>query len=1058
MTINELDSVLRKVWEARSKWQNIGLALGVSQGHLDAIKASNNNDPDECFQQVLATWLRSRCRPTSWRVLADALHSLTVGYHCLADSIVDGRDHTHNRVCANNGASNSISGEGDENAITFQCPCEECSLESYVSDGCPRRQSYPYLYLAKLSEDEKEDLIQTLSHNTDDVKKSFRELVHNTCVSFKEREVVTEELVECALNIIVNNSEDAPITLLNEHQEELKRATTIDGVFIALIPHMSFFNYGILEHVIEKMGSKNDKESLAKYLSKFDTFCQRRVFEVSPLRVGVSDTEKGKVKKFAALLTEYDNKATLMDIKRAKRKLANLLGLKSSALTLQIIDSGSVLLVLSLPTFIADGMFPLDPIRTRNLKENGFVLFVPEDSHLMTPEPMHKQAESLASQEDEMDPLEDGTIQCFFTLNEDTLEARKTDQDIDTPSADSEDAVKFKHSEMSYPYNTELKKTKSPTGAPLGGESPQLELVQHLSTVKHYNKPSEIHSNKFECLVCLKILRNPHCVSCCSSRFCKRCIENVLSVDPSVCPSCGSHFDDVQCHVDEELEQELHNVYVPCIYAYMGCDWVGELAELDAHLDGEDGRGCSYHSVKCKYCSCSFQRSTVYAHQSRDCSLRPYTCEYCNKYTASYEEVEINHIPLCESYPIECFNNCGEKIRRCDIESHINSTCTQEKIECALKDEGCTVQLPRIDMRAHLLTHIKQEKLQSALEKANEYHEQVVRKEAQSVDTRQVCDFEFAEPIPESFHLVCPVCLEFLKDPHQAKCCGKDFCKTCAERIESESKLCPLCKQTFETFSNKGHKQQLVQLRIHCTYHKSGCGWIGELGYLEGHLNSNPPEDRQLEGCQFAKIHCLYCGESFERSEIEKHLRDKCVKREFQCKYCAYVSTYEDITSKHQQACGQYPIQCPNNCGETLLRQDIENHTAKSCTLQLVTLTCYYLEDHCRVSGPDSSESIFHIVRCDKCVSYLINLREQQHQDRPKECDSDIPWKIKVPRKVLKLTPNQDSNSSNCFFESIPDQCAYCEAYLYKESEHEQVAKTKNLCDLCYYAFSFTFQ
>ena len=408
LTINELDSVLKKVWEARNKWQNIGLALGVSQDDLDAIRVSNSDDADKCFAQVLAKWLRSCSRSKSWRVLADALRSPTVGYQCLANnielshSIVDGSDHTHNSVNVSNGDGdgNSISGGGgDENTITFQCPCEECSLESYVSDGCPRRQSYPYLDSTKLTKDEKKDLIQVLNHKTREIKKIFRKLLDNTCVSLKECKIPTEELVRCALNIIVNNSEEAPLTLLKEHQEELKRATTVDGVFIALIPHMSFFNYGILEHVIETLGSDNDKESLAQYKCKFNTFCQRRVFEVSPLRVGVSGTEKLKVKKFAVLLTEYNNEVTLIDVNVAAEKFANLLGLKRSALNVEVIDSGSVLLILSLPTFIADAIFPLDPIRTRYLKENGFVLFVPEDSNVMTPEPMQKQTES--SQEDQ---------------------------------------------------------------------------------------------------------------------------------------------------------------------------------------------------------------------------------------------------------------------------------------------------------------------------------------------------------------------------------------------------------------------------------------------------------------------------------------------------------------------------------------------------------------------------------------------------------------------------------------------------------------------------------
>ena len=366
----------------------------MSHGDLEAIKASNSDDTDKCFQQVLATWLRSRCRPTSWRVLADALRSTTVGYDCLADSIVDGRDNSVN-VSNGDSASNSISGGGDENVITFQCPCEKCSLESYVSDGCPRQESYPYLDSTKLTKDETNNLIQVLNSKTDKIKEIFRDLSDSMCVSLKERKKPVEELVRHALNIMVNNnSEAAPFTLLKEHQEELKRATTVDGVFIALIPHMSFFNYGILKHLIEKLGSENDKKLLAEYISEFSTFCQQRVFEVSPLRVGVSGTKKCKVKKFAVLLTKHDNKATLMDVDIAAEKFANLLGLKRSALNVEVIDSGSVLLVLSLPTFIADGIFPLDPILLRCLKENGFILFAPEDSHEMAPVSMRQQTES----------------------------------------------------------------------------------------------------------------------------------------------------------------------------------------------------------------------------------------------------------------------------------------------------------------------------------------------------------------------------------------------------------------------------------------------------------------------------------------------------------------------------------------------------------------------------------------------------------------------------------------------------------------------------------------
>ena len=43
---------------------------------------------------------------------------------------------------------------------------------------------------------------------------------------------------------------------------------------------MSFFNYEILQFLIEGNGSKGDKAALATYLRQFTEFCKRHVFEV----------------------------------------------------------------------------------------------------------------------------------------------------------------------------------------------------------------------------------------------------------------------------------------------------------------------------------------------------------------------------------------------------------------------------------------------------------------------------------------------------------------------------------------------------------------------------------------------------------------------------------------------------------------------------------------------------------------------------------------------------------------------------------------------------------
>ena len=263
--------------------------------------------------------------------------------------------------------------------------------------------SYPFINLPQLKLDERRDLVQVLNRNTDEIKQEFRELLESTIISLKDNNISTERFLGCALNIVVNNSSEAPITLLKVHEEELQNAKSIDAIFNVLIPHMSFFNYGILTHVITNLGSNADKTLLDTYHSKFNNFCKLRVFEVSPLQVAMNNAEKCDRKKFVVLLTIHDKESTLMDIDRAVEKLANIFGLKRSALSIDMIDTGSVLVVISLPTFIANKIFPLVSNDIKHLKENGYIIFVSEHSIIVTPKPGPVQKQTELCREDDFD-------------------------------------------------------------------------------------------------------------------------------------------------------------------------------------------------------------------------------------------------------------------------------------------------------------------------------------------------------------------------------------------------------------------------------------------------------------------------------------------------------------------------------------------------------------------------------------------------------------------------------------------------------------------------------
>ena len=86
LNVEHLTAVRSKLWEARAKWYDIGLELGIHSGTLDAIKCNNNNVEDR-FREMLREWLIRVNPPPTKLQLAKALESPSVGHGTLAEQI-----------------------------------------------------------------------------------------------------------------------------------------------------------------------------------------------------------------------------------------------------------------------------------------------------------------------------------------------------------------------------------------------------------------------------------------------------------------------------------------------------------------------------------------------------------------------------------------------------------------------------------------------------------------------------------------------------------------------------------------------------------------------------------------------------------------------------------------------------------------------------------------------------------------------------------------------------------------------------------------------------------
>ena len=328
LTVDNLERVQSKAWNARQKWYNIGLHLGIKPDELDCIRDRNNRDPDTCFMEMLKVWLRRPGDEATWQKLVEALKSETVGYGDVANTImsmtrstpVQADDVLHVTsgltdapkldYCQADDSNDATGAQGRDDIIKssvledpatvpmtakersmvpvgFRCPCGMCSIDEFFGNKCPKSsspvsKSFPYLYVENLSEKEQKELYYTLMKETRDIICEFSDLVICHMIkSFKERGVDPQDIKSSVISIL------SPTT-----STILKNAKTINEIIDALKEngYLSFFNYHIAEQLIKQHGTQGDsaasqnrgtdQEALKRYETKFHQFCKRSIFEV----------------------------------------------------------------------------------------------------------------------------------------------------------------------------------------------------------------------------------------------------------------------------------------------------------------------------------------------------------------------------------------------------------------------------------------------------------------------------------------------------------------------------------------------------------------------------------------------------------------------------------------------------------------------------------------------------------------------------------------------------------------------------------------------------------
>lgn len=104
----------------------------------------------------------------------------------------------------------------------------------------------------------------------------------------------------------------------------------------------------------------------------------------------------------------------------------------------------------------------------------------------------------------------------------------------------------------------------------------------------------------------------------------------------------------------------------------------------------------------------------------------------------------------------------------------------------------------------------------------------------------------------------------------------------------------------------------------------NGCSWVGEVADAEKHAGS----------CVYQEIVCPNMCTDDEgkeikilRKDLESHLKDKCLRRLFECPHCKEKNEHKEIVGPHLEVCSHLNVNCPNEkCPEKVRRMDMAKH------------------------------------------------------------------------------------------------------------------------------------
>ena len=269
---------------------------------------------------------------------------------------------TSNGASVSTGPSSSTQSEETHNTLETGSPAPPTTTSSF-----------PYLKESGLTPEQQEGLSIRLCVESEDIIRKFWRLHSRVYESLRQRDVPVERLVVhlSSLGAFDPVSKDSQKPVLQTFSQELQNAESIENVLLAIKDYFSFFNYHVIEHIVDELGTDQDRVELLNYKKAFEEYSKRRIYECPPVYGPMI------VADHADLVVKLDSvyeKFTVKELKKFEYRLSRIFCVTpQSVLRLCRVEEGCLQLIFQIPSFVQQEIFPLSSEQERALAAEGVI-------------------------------------------------------------------------------------------------------------------------------------------------------------------------------------------------------------------------------------------------------------------------------------------------------------------------------------------------------------------------------------------------------------------------------------------------------------------------------------------------------------------------------------------------------------------------------------------------------------------------------------------------------------------------------------------------------------